>query len=153
MTSAPKWTQGPLKVVLDGTMTGVWAEIRQECIDPNEDNRPWERVLARTNTAYVRRADAYPADNSDSAGFRPFEEAHEQFELTEDGKEAIANAYLWAAASDMAAALRDMIRLADMGLDESLGEPEENGNYAAYNRAAAALAKAEGKSVGMGERV
>jgi cell division protein ZapA (FtsZ GTPase activity inhibitor) len=37
------------------------------------------------------------------------------------------------------AALRDMIRLADMGLEESLHEPEENGNFAAYNRARAAL--------------
>jgi len=37
-------------------------------------------------------------------------------------------------------ALEGMIRLADMGLEESLREPEENGNYAAYNRAKEALA-------------
>jgi hypothetical protein len=39
----------------------------------------------------------------------------------------------------MREALAGMIRLADMGLEESLREPEEHGNYAAYNRAVAAL--------------
>ncbi len=36
-------------------------------------------------------------------------------------------------------ALREMIRLADMGFEESMKEPEENGNYAAYTRAKRAL--------------
>jgi hypothetical protein len=36
-------------------------------------------------------------------------------------------------------ACSDMIRLADMGLEESLTEPEEDGNFAAYNRAKAAV--------------
>lgn len=37
--------------------------------------------------------------------------------------------------------LSEMIRLADMGLKESLREPEEGGNYAAYNRAKECLAE------------
>lgn len=39
------------------------------------------------------------------------------------------------AESEVVEALREMIRLADMGLEESLKEPEENGNFAAYQRA------------------
>jgi len=35
--------------------------------------------------------------------------------------------------------LSEMIRLADMGLEESLKEPEERGNYATYNRAVECL--------------
>lgn len=38
-------------------------------------------------------------------------------------------------------AIRGMLRLADMGFEESLREPEENGNFAAYNRAKAVLAE------------
>jgi hypothetical protein len=45
------------------------------------------------------------------------------------------------AVSELVEALREMLRLADMGLEESLREPEENGNYAAYTRAKALLAK------------
>jgi len=40
-------------------------------------------------------------------------------------------------------ALGEMLRLADMDFEESLREPEENGNYAAYNRARAALSQQE----------
>jgi hypothetical protein len=36
--------------------------------------------------------------------------------------------------------LRGMLRLADMGFAESMVEPEERGNYAAYNRACELLA-------------
>jgi hypothetical protein len=54
-----------------------------------------------------------------------------------------ANARLIAAAPDMYAALKEILRLADLGFEQSLKEPEENGNFAAYERARAALAKAE----------
>jgi hypothetical protein len=54
-------------------------------------------------------------------------------------------ARLIAAAPELYEACEAMIRLADMGLEESLREPEEGGNYAAYNRAKAALAKARGQ--------
>ena len=37
------------------------------------------------------------------------------------------------------AALRDLLRLADMGFEQSMNEPEEDGNYVAYTRARAAL--------------
>jgi hypothetical protein len=57
-----------------------------------------------------------------------------------------ANARLIAAAPELYEAVADMIRLADMGLEESLREPQDSGNYAAYNRAKAALAKARGES-------
>lgn len=40
----------------------------------------------------------------------------------------------------MAAALDDILRLSDMGFEESMQQPEDNGNFAAYNRARAALA-------------
>lgn len=42
--------------------------------------------------------------------------------------------------SEALEALREMVRLADMGLEEALKEPEENGNYAAYLRAKRVLA-------------
>jgi Lar family restriction alleviation protein len=45
---------------------------------------------------------------------------------------------------EMREALRNMIRLADMGFEESMREPEENGNYVAYTRAKAALSLADG---------
>ena len=38
--------------------------------------------------------------------------------------------------------LANMIRLSDMGFTESMCEPEENGNFAGYNRAVEALAEA-----------
>lgn len=50
-----------------------------------------------------------------------------------------ANARLIAAAPALYEALSEMVRLSQMGLEESLREPEENGNYAAFNRAVAAL--------------
>lgn len=56
-----------------------------------------------------------------------------------------ANAHLIAAAPDLYEACAAMVRLSQMGLEESLREPEENGNYAAFNRAVAALAKARGE--------
>lgn len=43
-------------------------------------------------------------------------------------------------------ALSEMLRLADMGFEESLREPEESGNYAAYNRAKEILAESEASS-------
>jgi hypothetical protein len=36
--------------------------------------------------------------------------------------------------------IADLVRLADMGFDDSLKEPEENGNFAAYERAKRYLA-------------
>lgn len=42
---------------------------------------------------------------------------------------------------ELEAGLREMIRLADMGYEASLREPEENGNFAAYERARALLQK------------
>lgn len=42
--------------------------------------------------------------------------------------------------SEAVAVVREMVRLADMGLEESLKEPEENGNYSAYLRAKRFLA-------------
>lgn len=42
--------------------------------------------------------------------------------------------------SEAISALREMVRLADMGFEASLKEPEENGNYAAYERAKRVLA-------------
>lgn len=41
---------------------------------------------------------------------------------------------------DAAEIIREMVRLADMGFEESLREPEENGNYAVYERAKRYLA-------------
>lgn len=44
---------------------------------------------------------------------------------------------------EMLAALKEMVRLSEMGFEASLREPIENGNYAAYERARAVIAKAE----------
>lgn len=43
---------------------------------------------------------------------------------------------------ELVEALKSMIRLSDMGFEESMKEPEENGNYVSYNKAKTALAKA-----------
>lgn len=37
--------------------------------------------------------------------------------------------------AEAVAAISDMVRLADMGLEDALKEPEEKGSYAAYQRA------------------
>lgn len=62
--------------------------------------------------------------------------------LERPAEELRAYARLFTAAPDMLEALKAMLRLADMGFEESLREPEVNGNFAAYELARAALSKA-----------
>jgi hypothetical protein len=54
----------------------------------------------------------------------------------------------------LASALEEMLRLADMGFEEAMAEPEENGCYAAYTKAKAVLTAyraSETAKVGEGE--
>lgn len=43
-------------------------------------------------------------------------------------------------------ALKEMVRLSEMGFEESMAQPEENGNFAAFERAKAALSVLAGVS-------
>jgi hypothetical protein len=112
--SAAKHTQGPLKVVIDGTLTGVWAEVREECVDP-ETGATWERELCRTDTIWVRKADAYSQHGLMSL---PYEEAPEQYELTEDGESLLADARLWTAAPDLLKALERAYEIMNSAREE-----------------------------------
>lgn len=42
-------------------------------------------------------------------------------------------------------ALKGIVRLSEMGFEESLRQPEETGNFAAFERAKAAIANVEGR--------
>jgi hypothetical protein len=133
--SAPQFTPAPLKVVLDGTLTGVWAEVRQECTDP-DTKEVWERELGRTDTAYVRCQSEYAEGH---APWDTIENAPEQYEATEDRDEIIANAHLWAAAPELYEALLDIRNriLCPVGPTPTLDELEEI--------ASAAVAKVRGE--------
>jgi hypothetical protein len=137
--SAPQFTPGPWKVVIDGTLTGAWAEVSQECIDP-DTNETWDRELFRSETTHVRKADHYPPNGS----FRPLNEAPEEWELTEDGAEHLANARLIAAAPELYEAARLFVEEYDAGEDVNGVEL-----MLSYNRALeagkSALAKARGE--------
>lgn len=102
------FTPGPWKVVIDSTLTGAWAEVSQECVDP-ETNEPWDRELFCSETTHVRKADCYPPNGT----FRDVNEAPDEWELTEDGEEHIANANLIAAAPDYAAAAELLLKWFD----------------------------------------
>lgn len=123
-------TKGPLKVVLDGTLTGITAEIHSR-----------DRVLGETELVYVRRKDAYPQNNPAAKDLGSFDEAPDQYELTEEGAEALANAHLWAAATDLLEALEklfDGFVLWDLADDNADTD-------AAIEAARAAIAKARGQ--------
>lgn len=148
--SETKFTPGPLTVVLDGTMTGVCAEIIQACVDPKTGEQ-WDRCLGETETAYVRKAAFYPKKDGDGTPFDSFDEAPEQYELTEDGEEAIANAHLWAAAPDLYEALRQCRTELHFCAQQlaAHGQPghSEDSVSRALKVGEAALAKARGEQV------
>lgn len=99
--SGPKHTTGPLEVRMDSTCSGAWAEIVQRCIDPSTGEE-WFRELARTDTTHVERTNrkGQPlAGMPDTILEKP-----ERFKILPEGEELIANAHLWAAASDLLAA-------------------------------------------------
>jgi len=94
-------TDGPIEVRMEGTLTGIWAEIGQVCIDPNT-GKEWWRELGRTDTTHVRRQDCYQQMGE-------FGETPEQYALEPDGAEHIANALLWAAAPDLLSELEALV--------------------------------------------
>lgn len=98
------YTPGPLRVVITSTCSGAWPQIVQDCIDP-DTNEEWQRGLGSLNTAFVERS---PKPRGLPA---PYDEKPERFVPTEGHDEAMANAYLWAAAPELLAVARDVERL------------------------------------------
>lgn len=104
--SEAKHTMGPLSVRMDGTCSGAWATIGQECIDP-DSGETWFRELAHTETTHKERG----ARNGQPLSGMPgdINEKPERFEPTADSAELIANALLWAAAPEMLEAMQAAI--------------------------------------------
>lgn len=97
-------TPGPLRVVIASTCSGAWPQIVQDCIDP-DTSEEWRRELGSLNTAFVERS---PKPRGLPA---PYQEKPERFIRTDEHDEAMANAYLWAAAPELLAVARDVERL------------------------------------------
>jgi hypothetical protein len=89
---------------MTGTCSGAWAEIVQDCIDPNT-GETWLRELGRTSTTHTEKRLSNGQCIAGPSG--TVDEFPERFELTDDGEEMIANAHLWAAAPDLLEALKD----------------------------------------------
>jgi hypothetical protein len=144
--SAGKHTPGPLSVRMDGTCTGAWAEIGQECVDPVTGEK-WWRELGRTETSHVERCDSRGRRMPGPLG--SITEKPDRFVLTDEGQEHIANAHLWAAASDMLAALVRSKKWIEDAMEERgwprerIENPPEGSHLHAIN---AAIAKATGSA-------
>jgi hypothetical protein len=90
------------KVGIESTCSGAWPVIYETCVDP-DNGEEWNREIARGNTAFVQDYDPYEKAvtwNQEPAAFKPHG----------DSDEAIADAYLMAAAPMMADALRAVVR-------------------------------------------
>ena len=124
-------TPGPWSVKIEGTMTGAWATVYQECVDPNT-GEDWDRELFRSDIAHVRKQSTYQMQS----GWGELHETPDQWELTDDGSEHLANARLIAAVPDLLAAC-------EAALPWLGGLANENPSVAPeYEQLRAAIAKA-----------
>ncbi len=134
--STAKHTKGPLTVRLTGTCSAAWAEIGQECVDPASKELRW-RDLGSTETTHVERLGPHGKPLPGPVG--SIDDQPARFELTEEGEEHIANAYLWAASPDLLVVAKEMYALMLRG-DIALGA--RGGIWTLPDRLAAAIAKA-----------
>jgi hypothetical protein len=106
-----KHTPGPLRVIMNGAYFSAWAEVVQECTDP-ETGETWLRELCSTATTHTSSPDGQLIDGP----FGTIVEFPDRFALTDDGLELIANAHLWAAAPELLDFAEEVRRTGDTRL-------------------------------------
>lgn len=109
--SAPKFTPGPWRIIIDGTCSGAWPHIVGP--DFNAKEVYAGEAIAELSTTHIekvrsgKRWKGYPGTIQEKPG---------RFEPTNDHDEIMANAHLIAAAPKLYGALEELANAADESL-------------------------------------